>query len=144
MTQWKVTKSLDKIITNSTKNEFFKSLKPQLETTLNHEEKISSKGSETQFRRNNNMSEEIGRKYRIMRVLQAEETKVLGGKNASLLSRNYQTRELCQNLTAEISKPDCLPSNCKSSDPYRSIDGCCNNLEFPTQGIVIQVNQSKC
>ena len=143
MTQWKVTKSLDKIITNSSKVEFFKSLKPQLETILNHEEKISSKGLETQFRRNNNMSEEIGRKYRIMRVLQAEETKLLGGKNASLMLRT-QTRELCQNLTAEFSKPDCLPSNCKSSDPYRSIDGCCNNLEFPTQGIIIQVNQSKC
>ena len=143
MTQWKLTKSLDKIITNSSKVEFFKSLKPQLETILNHEEKISSKGLETQFRRNNNMSEEIGKKFRIMRVLQAEETKLLGGKNASLMLRT-QTRELCQNLTAEFSKPVCLKSNCRSSDPYRSIDGCCNNLEFPTQGIIIQVNQSKC
>ena len=109
----------------------------KIKKVLIHEEKVSSKGKETQFRRNNEKSEEIGRKYRIMKVLQSEGTKLLGNKNASLVSRT-QNRELCQNLTAEFSKPDCLPSNCRSSDAYRSIDGCCNNLLNPSQGIVMQ------
>ena len=120
MTQWQVQTSVKKRNTNG-------NLENSIRSVLDHEEKIISKGHETQFRRNDQKSAEIGRKYRIMKALQTENTKLLRNKNASLVSRN-QNSELCQNLTAKFSKPDCLPSTCRSSDPYRSIDGCCNNL----------------
>ena len=132
MAEWQYTKSIGKKNTTSSKASLV-SEPNNLRVILNHEEKVSSKGEETQFRRNDEKSVEIGRKYRIMRVLQAAEIKQLGGKNASLVSRT-QISEFCQTLTANYSKPDCLKSNCRSSDPYRSIDGCCNNLESPTQG----------
>ena len=137
MTQWKVRKSVDKMNTNGSKAASFRNLENKIESVLNHEEKVISKGNETQFIRNDEKSAEIGRKYRIMRALQTESTKLLTNKNASLVSRT-QNIQLCQNLTAEFSKPDCLPSNCRSSQLYRSIDGCCNNLLNPSQGIVMQ------
>ena len=144
MTQWQVAKSVDKMNTNGSKAASFKSLEKKIESVLNHEEKIISKGNETQFIRNDEKSAEIGRKYRIMKALQTESKRLLGSKNASLVSRTQNSHsELCQNLTAEFSKPDCKPDNCRSSDPYRSIDGCCNNLENPTKGILMQVKQPK-
>ena len=125
--------------TNSVnKANYIRSMSDKIRRVLDHEEKVRSKGEETQFRRNDEKSVEIGRKYRIMKALHSEGTKLLGNKNASLVSRT-QNRELCQNLTTEFSNPDCLPSNCRSPDAYRSIDGCCNNLESPTQGVIMQV-----
>ena len=49
-----------------------------------------------------------------------------------------EASEMCQNLTTEYSKPNCSQSICKQSDPYRTIDGCCNNLDSPTFGILIE------
>ena len=139
MTDWQLKKSVDKINTKISKAASVGSMLDKIRIVLDHEQKVSSKGKETQFRRNDDKSEEIGRKYRIMKMLQSEETKLFGSKNASLVSRT-QKSDLCQNLTAEFAAPMCLQSNCKSSDPYRSIDGCCNNLESPTQGNFMQVN----
>ena len=119
MTQWQVQNTLDKRNTNGSKAASLRNLENKIKSVLDHEEKIISKGHETQFLRNNEKSAEIGRKYRIMKTLQS-------------------SSELCQKLTAEFSKPDCSTSNCRSSDPYRSIDGCCNNLLNPSQGIVMQ------
>ena len=136
MTQWQVQKSVDKMSNNSSKATYVRSMSDKIRSILDHEEKVSSKGEETKFRRNDQKSAEIGRKYRIMKALQSEETKLFRKQNVSLVSRT-QNSKLCQNLTAEFSKPDCSPSNCRSSDPYRSTDGCCNNLESPTQGIII-------
>ena len=127
MTQWQVARSVDKMNTNVSKAASFRSLENKIKSVINHEEKIISKGHETQFRRNDEKSDEIGRKYRIMKALQ----------------NTKQNSKLCQNLTAQFSKPDCLPSNCRSSDPYRSIDGCCNNLRNPPQGILMQ-QSSQC
>ena len=137
MTEWHIEKSIDKINTSISKAASVRSMSEKIKKVLIHEEKVSSKGKETQFRRNTEKSEEIGRKYRIMKGLQSETKKLFRTKNESLLSRT-QDSERCQTLTAEFSKPDCLPSNCDSSDPYRSIDGCCNNLENPTKGILKQ------
>ena len=92
----------------------------KIRRVLDHEEKVSSKGDETQFRRQDKKSEEIGRKYRIMKVLELDEAS-----------------EMCQNLTAAFAKPNCSQANCRPSDPYRTIDGCCNNLDSPTFGIHI-------
>ena len=133
-TQWQIQKSVDKINTNSSKATSLKNslLSDTIRRVLNHEEKVSSKGLETKFRRNDDKSAEIGRKYRIMKGLQSEETKLSGNKNASFVSRTQYSKQ-CQNLTAESTK--CL-SNCTPSYPYRSINGCCNNLESPTQGII--------
>ena len=135
ITDWQIEKSIVKINTSISKAASVRNMSEKIKKVLIHEEKVSSKGKETQFRRNNEKSEEIGRKYRIMKVLQSETKKLFRTKNESLLSRT-QDSERCQTLTAEFSKPDCLPSNCDSSDPYRSIDGCCNNLENPTKGIL--------
>ena len=120
--------------TNSSKATSLKNslLSDTIRRVLNHEEKVSSKGLETKFRRNDDKSAEIGRNYRIMKSLQSEATKLSGNKNASFVSRTQYSKQ-CQNLTAKSTK--CL-SNCAPSDPYRSINGCCNNLESPTQGII--------
>ena len=135
MTEWQIKKSFGKINNESSKSASIRNMSDKIRNILDQEQKVSSKGKETKFRRNNDKSEEIGRKYRIMKVLQSEATKLLGSRNASLLSRT-ENSQLCQSLTAEFSKPDCLPSECDSSESYRSIDGCCNNLESPTQGIM--------
>ena len=137
ITEWQITESVERINKNSSRTTSFQSLSKKIRKIIDHEEKVGSKGKETPFRRQDEKSEEIGRKYRIMKALQTESTKLLGNKNASLVSRT-QHNDLCQKLTAEFSKPDCLPSSCRSSDLYRSIDGCCNNLLNPPQGIVIQ------
>ena len=141
MKDWQLKISMDKINTKFSKAASVGSMLDKIRIVLDHEQKVSSKGKETQFPRNDVKSEEIGRKYRIMKMLQSEETKLFGSKNASLVSRT-QTSNLCQNLTAEFAAPMCLQSNCKSSARYRSNDGCCNNLESPTQGISMQVKQS--
>ena len=109
----------------------------KIRRVLDHEEKVSSIGKETQFRRQDEKSEEIGRKYRIMKVLELEEARLTGRQHAPFASRS-QTSEMCQNLTAEYTKPNCSQANCKPSDPYRTIDGCCNNLDSPTFGILIE------
>ena len=107
----------------------------RIRKVLDHEEKVGSKGKETPFRRQDEKSAEIARKYRIMKVLELEETRLTGRQHVPFASRS-QTSEMCQNLTAAFTKPDC--SNCKPSDPYRTIDGCCNNLDSPTFGILIE------
>ena len=94
----------------------------KIRKVLDHEEKVSSKGKATQFQRHDEKSVEIGRKYRIMKVLELEEAS-----------------EMCQNLTTEYTKPNCSQTICKPSDPYRTIDGCCNNLDSPTQGILVEI-----
>ena len=133
MTDWQLNKTVDIINTKISKAASVGSMLNKIRLVLDHEQKVSSKGKETQFRRNDVKSEEIGRKYRIMKMLQSEETKIFGSKNASSVSRT-QKSDLCQNLTAEFAAPMCLKSNCIPSAPYRSSDGCCNNLESPTQG----------
>ena len=139
ITDWQIEESIVKINTSISKAAFARNMSEKIKKVLIHEEKVSSKGKETQFRRNNEKSEEIGQKYRIMKVLQSEANEIFKIKNESLLSRT-QNSERCQTLTAEFTKPDCLQSTCDPSDPYRSIDGCCNNLESPTQGIFMQTN----
>ena len=126
ITEWKITtKSVERINTNSSRTTSVKSLSNVIRKIIDHEEKIASKGKETEFIRQDDKSEEIGRKYRIRKgLLQAGMT---------------GTSEMCQNLTAEFAKPDCLQANCKPSDPYRTIDGCCNNLDSPTQGILLEI-----
>ena len=138
MTQWQIQKSVDKMNTDSSKATSIKTslLSDKIVRVLNHEEKVSSKGLETKFRRNDEKSAEIGRQYRIMKGLQSEATKLSGNKNASFESRTQYSKQ-CQTLTAESTK--CL-SDC-TSDPYRSINGCCNNLESPTQGIISNIIQ---
>ena len=105
---------------NSSRTTSLKSLSRKIRKIIEHDEKVGSSGRETEYIRRDDKSEEIGRNYRIMKVLQLEEAS-----------------EMCQNLTAAFTKPDC--SNCKPSDPYRTIDGCCNNLDSPTQGILVEI-----
>ena len=136
MTQWQVQNTVEKRNTrNGSKAASFRNLENKIKSVLDHEEKIISKGKETQFIRNDEKSREIGRKYRIMKALQTEST--------SLESRT-QNSELCQSLTANFSKPECNPSNCRSSDPYRSIDGCCNNLKNLTFGKFLCKQTNQC
>ena len=144
MTQWQVQKSVEKRNTNRNQASSFRNLENQIKSVLDHEEKIISKGNETQFIRNDETAAEIGRKYRIMKALQTESKRLLGSKNASLVSRTLSLySDRCKKITDEFSKPDCKPANCRSSDPYRSIDGCCNNLRNPPQGNLMQ-QSSQC
>ena len=121
---------------NSSRTISVRNFSNKVRTIIEHEEKVGSKGKETEYIRQDDKSKEIGRKFRIMQVLQLEEAGLTGREHAPFASRS-QTSEMCQNLTAAFTKPDC--SNCKPSDPYRTIDGCCNNLDSPTQGILIVI-----
>ena len=138
ITEWQITKSVERINRNSSRTTTVKNMSERIRKVLDHEEKVGSKGKETPFRRQDEKSAEIARKYRIMKVLELEETRLTGRQDAPFASRS-QTSEMCQNLTAEFAKPDCKQSNCKSSDPYRTIDGCCNNLDSPTLGILVEI-----
>ena len=123
---------------NSSRTTSVKSLSHVIRKIIDHEEKIGSKGKETEYIRQDDKSEEIGRKYRIMRVLELEEARLTGREHAPNASRS-QRSEMCQNLTTVFTKPNCLQANCMPSDPYRTIDGCCNNLDSPTQGILLEI-----
>ena len=105
---------------------------------LDHDAKVRSFGRETQFRRTNKQSEEVARKYMIMKTLELKEKKTAGARDADTF------QNLCQNLTADFleSQSDCLSSACDSTSLFRSIDGCCNNLEAPKKGKVIMRNTS--
>ena len=82
----------------------------KIRRVLDHEEKVSSIGKETQFRRQDEKSEEIGRKYRIMKVLELEEARLTGRQHAPFASRSLES-EMCQNLTAAFAKPNKLELN---------------------------------
>ena len=123
---------------NSNRTTTVKTLSEKIRKVLDHEEKVGSKGKETPFRRQDEKSEEVGRKYRIMKVLELEESRLAGRQHDPSALRS-QTSEMCQNLTTEYTKPNCSHANCMPSDPYRTIDGCCNNLDSPTLGIHILV-----
>ena len=119
---------------NSNRTTSVKTLSEKIRKVLDHEEKVSSKGKATQFQRQDDKSVEIARKYRIMKVLELEEASLTGRQHAPFASRSLAS-EMCQNLTTEYTKPNCSQSICKPLDPYRTIDGCCNNLDSPTFGI---------
>ena len=97
---------------------------------LDHDAKVRSFGRETQFRRTNKESEEVARKYMIMKTLELKEKKSAGLRDADTF------QNLCQNLTADFleSQSECLSSACDPTSPFRSIDGCCNNLQSPNKG----------
>ena len=117
---------------NSSRTTSVKSLSNVIRKIIDHEEKVGSKGKETKFIRQDDKSKEIGRKYRIMKVIELEEARLTGRQHAPSASSS-QTSKMCQNLTAEFANPNC--TNCKPSDPYRTIDGCCNSLDSPTLGL---------
>ena len=122
ITEWQIKTSVERFNMNSNRTTSVQSLSNVIRKIIDHEEKIGSKGKETEYIRQDEKSEEIGRKYRIMKVLELEEAS-----------------EMCQNLTAAFAKPNCSQANCRPSDPYRTIDGCCNNLDSPTLGILIEI-----
>ena len=94
ITEWQITESVERFNKNSNRTTSFKTGSEKIRKVIDHEEKVSSKGKETQFRRHDEKSEEIGRKYRIMKVLELEEAS-----------------EMCQNLTAAFAKPNCSQAN---------------------------------
>ena len=53
MTQWQVQNSLKKRNTDGNKASSFRNIENKIKSVLDHEEKIISKGHETQFIRNN-------------------------------------------------------------------------------------------
>ena len=102
--------------------------------SLEHELRVSSRGEETEYIRTSAESEEVARKYMIMRALQISQTEK--SRNA----RNLDPfQERCINLTQQFreANSDCLSQPCDLSSPFRSIDGCCNNVANPTQGIIV-------
>ena len=101
---------------------------------LEHEQRVSSRGEETEYIRTSAESEEVARKYMIMRALQISQTEQ---------SRNLRNldpfQERCINLTQQFreANSDCLSQSCDLSSPFRSIDGCCNNVANPSRGIIV-------
>ena len=110
------------------KTKLMKALYEELEKAMNHDKKMTIKGRNTKFRRTNKQSEEVAKKYTIMRRLQL--------KLENLTStRRVFFHDTCTNLTTEFLKSQSLcPNNCPETSPYRLIDGCCNNLQRPQLG----------
>ena len=103
-----------------------------VEAGLDHEQKVGSKGEESQFIRTTPESEEVARKYMIMRRFQIANQNTRQSRNASL----DPFQQKCINLTKEFreANSECLSQPCDPTIRYRSIDGCCNNLENPSKG----------
>ena len=105
----------------------------ELETVIDHEYKVNSKGRVTKFRRTNKESEEVARKFTIMRKLQLKFENMTSTRQA--IPNLFQST--CENLTSifKATRSSCLQQACDLSTPYRSIDACCNNLAQPSLGI---------
>ena len=105
----------------------------EIEACVDHEQKVGSKGEESQFIRTTPESEEVARKYMIMRRFQIANQNTRQARNASL----DPFQQKCINLTKEFreANSECLSQPCDPSSRHRSIDGCCNNLENPSQGM---------
>ena len=106
--------------------------KNEIWACVDHEQKVSSQGEESKFIRTSAESEEVARKYRIMNRFQLNQ-KLSQSRNLGL--DPYQQK--CINLTKESrqANSECLSQSCDPASKYRSIDGCCNNLENPSQGM---------
>ena len=111
----------------------------EIRICLDHDEKVRSFGRETPFRRTNKASEEVARKYMIMKTLQMKDEGRAGVRDADTF------QAMCQNLTSDFveSNSVCLSATCDPALPFRSIDGCCNNLESPKKGISINLMRYK-
>ena len=115
VSQWQLKQNVDKMNTNM--------LIEKIVNVLDHEQKVKSKGTQTLFQRSSDESVEVGRMYRIKNTLESKEDK---GRRP--------IQDLCINLTSDLRGRGCSSSDCNPGDKYRSISGCCNNLESPTQG----------
>ena len=104
----------------------------EIEACVDHEQKVGSKGEESLFIRTSPKSEEVARKYMIMRRFQMANPDTRQSRNASL----DPFQQKCINLTKEFreANSECLSQPCDPTSRHRSIDGCCNNLENPSQG----------
>ena len=116
------------ISSRTEKTKLMKALYEELEKAMNHDKKMIIKGRNTKFRRTNKQSEEVAKKYTIMRRLQL--------KLENLTStRRVFFHDTCTDLTADfLASQSSCPNNCPQTSPYRLIDGCCNNLQRPQLG----------
>ena len=132
LNEWEV----DTIITGSRNVQDRESLmnefKNEIWACVDHEQKVSSQGEESKFIRTSPESEEVARKYMIMSRFQLNK-KIRHSKNEGL----DPFQQTCMNLTKEFQKKnsECLSQPCNPATKYRSIDGCCNNLENQSQGM---------
>ena len=101
---------------------------------------FKSNEKNTKFKRTNNISEEVARKYTIMRRLQLN-FENLSNKSfvftpGQLNGINNVITNVCTHLTSKFksTQSSCLQSPCNTSTSYRSIDGCCNNILQPYLG----------
>ena len=135
-TEWQIQNHAKKITSNNSSREAIENkLMNKIWLSLDHEKKVKSKGKETMFRRNTGYSEEFSRKFRIMTMLQSNGRKKTHSKNDTRSEQEFE--KTCQNLTSYLlmNTSECLGEPCDPAAPYRTIDGCCNNLESPTQGL---------
>ena len=107
-------------------NEFSK----EIESCVDHEQKVSSQGVESEYIRTSAESEEVARKYMIMNRLHLN-------KNLRQNRNEAPFQQKCINLTKEFreANSECLSQPCDPTFKHRSIDGCCNNLENPSHGM---------
>ena len=127
----------------SLKSEILELFNNEMEKTLNLENDFNRKGKNTKLKRSNHMSEKLAREFILMRRLQLD----LKNKNKERFVFNvnqlHETKSLntvfqhiCTSLTKKIksAQSSCLQNPCNTFAPYRSIDGCCNNVHNPSFG----------
>ena len=104
----------------------------ELETVVESDSKMRDKGKVTKFRRTNKQSEEVARKFMIMRRLQLKLENMATNRQA--VGNVFQ--DTCTNLTLTFraARSSCHLLPCDPITPYRSIDGCCNNFLEPALG----------
>ena len=104
----------------------------ELETVMKHDNRAKSKGKVTKFKRTNRQSEEVARKFVIMRRLQLKLENMTNRRHGL----NNVFHDTCTNLTTtfKASQSSCVLLPCDPLSPHRSIDGCCNNFLNPSLG----------
>ena len=104
----------------------------ELEIVMDSDSKMRDKGKVTKFRRTNKQSEEVARKFMIMRRLQLKLENMATNRQA--VGNVFQ--DTCTNLTLTFraARSSCHLLPCDPITPYRSIDGCCNNFLEPALG----------
>ena len=122
----------DPISRSTRKLKMMQSFYEELETVMEHDNRAKSKGKVTKFKRTNRQSEEVARKFVIMRRLQLK----LENMTNSRHGLNNVFHDTCTNLTTtfKASQSSCVLLPCDPLLPYRSIDGCCNNFLNPSLG----------
>ena len=134
-------------MTSFNKRQIIESFNYEMKEALNLENDFNRKGKNTKLKRSNHLSEKVAREFILMRRLQLNLENKNIGRSAINLNQLHGTKSLntvfqniCTILTKKIksTQSSCLQNPCNTFAPYRSIDGCCNNVHNPSFGEIYQ------